>query len=172
MAKPITSKNDDGVPQLEEENVWIPAYDLPVDIDKQNSQQNMETHCFSNKYEVVITWYQDFTKHCHTNGIYLPHYEALRPNKPMGLDWTLRNVTPMKRKMFHTMKHEIHKFLRYPDMFPKTNTQYTDAIIASNGDGYITLHNIMRSCHSNLMETEIETTIPTQKRSETFGSHI
>ena len=38
MAKPITNKNDDGIPQFEEENVWIPAYDLPVDIDKKNFQ--------------------------------------------------------------------------------------------------------------------------------------
>ena len=171
MVKPLTNKNDDGIPHFKEENVWIPAYDLPVDIDKKNSQRNMETYCLSNKEE-IITWYQDFTEHCHTNGIYIPCYEALRPNKPMGMDWTLRNVTPMKRKMFHTMKHEIHKLLLYPDMFPKTDTQYTDAVIASNGNRYIVLHNIMRTCHPNLMKTEIETTIPTQRRSETFGSYI
>ena len=146
LAKPITNKYD-GIPQCEEGNVWIPVYDLPAEIDKKNFQQNMETHCLSNKDE-IITWYQDFTKHCHTNGIYLRRYKALRPNKPMGLDWTLRNVTPMKRKTFHTMKHEIRKFLRYPDMFPKTQTQYTVAVISSNGDGYIALHNIMRTCHT------------------------
>ena len=98
MAKPITSKNDDGIPQFKEDNIWIPAYDLPTEIDKKNFKRNMESHCLSNKDE-IITWYQDFTEHCHTNGIFLPRYKSLRPNKPMaGLDWTLRNVTPMKRK--------------------------------------------------------------------------
>ena len=81
----------------------------------------------------------------------------------MGLAWTLKNGTPMERKTFYTMKHE-----------PKIDMQYVDPVIESNINinGHIELHNILRLCHPNIMETEIKIAIPAQKRSEIFESYI
>ena len=69
------------------------------------------------------------------------------------------------------MKNEIHKkMLHFQTMFPDEAIKYHDAVNASNGNTYIAFHNIMRTCHPHLIETEIETKIPTQRNAHTFGT--
>ena len=57
-------------------------------------------------------------------------------------------------------------------MFHLDCEKYLDAVTASNGDGYLAMYNILRYSHPELTESEIETNIPTQLRSDTVGTYF
>ena len=92
----------------------------------------------------------------------------------MGIDWNTKNISRQKRIQYEVMAHKLHKLLRTTNMFPSDSIcdKYRDAIIASNGNGYLALHNIMRSTHPALVEDEVEAKIPKQQPRDTFGSYI
>ena len=106
-----TPINSSYIPTLGDPTFGSPRYELDDDIDKKNFQRNTEVIFLKDKRN-IITWYRDLTKHCHSNGIYLPIYDSITPNKPMGEDWRKGNITMKNRSQYTLISHEIHKLLR------------------------------------------------------------
>ena len=72
------------------------------------------------------------------------------------------------------MSQQIYKLLQKDTIYSKETMHLLDVVLASNGDGYIALHNIMRYAHPALTDHEVETskTMPQLTNKDTFASYI
>jgi hypothetical protein len=70
------------------------------------------------------------------------------------------------------MSNYIYKLLMIDGVLPHANEELRDIVMASDGDGYKALYNILRCVHPNLTAKKVETKIPCQGISDTFAHHV
>jgi hypothetical protein len=70
------------------------------------------------------------------------------------------------------MSNYIYKLLVIDGVLPRANDELRDIVMASDGDGYEALYNILRFVHPKFTDTKVETKIPCQGISDTFAHHV
>jgi hypothetical protein len=70
------------------------------------------------------------------------------------------------------MSNVIYRLLMIDGVLPRNNDELRDIEMASDGDGYDALYNILRFVHPTLTDERLEVKIPTQGVSDSFASHV
>ena len=81
----------------------------------------------------------------------------------MSSRWDKAVIGSQKHAECPTTKQDINKILRHTNMFPKEYPNFRDIVQSTRGDGYLSLHNILRSYHLFFTKVEVETSIPIQR---------
>jgi hypothetical protein len=123
--------------------------------------------------EQNLEWYRILVTHGETNGVFIPPWEIIAPNSVMGRYWDKKLLGETIHGRRRAMESQVNKLLLIDELFSKDRTEeYRDIIRAAHGIGYAALHNILGLHHPQLTERKIETKIPSQGISTSFGSHV
>jgi hypothetical protein len=90
----------------------------------------------------------------------------------MGNLWQKKYIGLTVHGQRPTMSNYIYKLLMIDGVLPRANDKLRDIVMASDGDGYEALYNILRFIQPNLTDTKVETKIPCQGISDTFAHHV
>eukprot|EP00957_Ditylum_brightwellii_P086727 6598692-Ditylum_brightwellii.AAC.1 len=91
----------------------------------------------------------------------------MEKDNTMGKDWSMKHVGMEKFCLCNHMSALVSKLLKTDELIAKDITKLKSIATSSNGGGYVTLYNI-QCCMKcpNLIEDEVETSIPYQCKSE------
>jgi hypothetical protein len=90
----------------------------------------------------------------------------------MGNYWQKKFVGLTVHGRRATMSNFIFKLLMIEGVLPRSNDELRDIVMASDGDGYEALYNILRFVHPKLTDEKVEVKIPTQGVTDSFASHV
>jgi hypothetical protein len=90
----------------------------------------------------------------------------------MGNIWQKKYIGLTVHGQRPTTSNYIYKLLMIDGVLPRANDELHDIVMASDGDGYEALYNILRFVHPKLTDTKVETKIHCQGISDTFAHHV
>eukprot|EP00957_Ditylum_brightwellii_P195460 14892840-Ditylum_brightwellii.AAC.1 len=97
----------------------------------------------------------------------------MEKDNTMGKDWSMKHVGMKKFCLCNHMSALVGKLLKTDELIAKDLTKLESIVTSAHGDGYVVLYNIQCYMkHPNLIEDEVETSIPHQCNSESFTSYI
>jgi hypothetical protein len=118
-------------------------------------------------------WYGILMAHGEMCGMFVPPWDSIMPGSIIGRYWSKNLLGETIRGIRRTMESHIHKLLLTDWLFSKDcYEEYRDIVKSSSGNGYASLHNILRSHHPRLIDKKAETNIPAQSIGTRFGHHV
>lgn len=117
-------------------------------------------------------WYVDLVTHGSSCGYFVPPWDSVVQGNAMGNKWVKSLIGTKKHAERVEMSQGIYKLLRQEEMFPKGSEELRYIVATAKGDGYLALHNILRTFHPKLLRREIETVIPRHRCGQLFGAFV
>jgi hypothetical protein len=90
----------------------------------------------------------------------------------MGVTWSLFCLTPTVMGRIGLMSATLHALLSREDIFKVPCTALTHLVSCIDGDGYLTLFQLVRMVHPAIGQATTQREQPSQLRSQPFAAHI
>jgi hypothetical protein len=119
-----------------------------------------------------MQWHSTLGTHGSVNGVFIPPLRSIVKGQSMGNLWQKKFVGLTVRGRRTTMSNYIYKLTMIDGVLPLANGELRDIVMASDGDGYEAVYNILRIVHPKLTDTKVEMKIPCQGISDTFAHHV